>query len=148
MTPEVSFAIWGERGSIDLLAWHPPTRTLLVIEVKTELVDVGDLLSVMDRKVRLAPEIGAGRGWRPRRVAALVAFAEGSTNRRHVAQHATLLRTAFPRDGRRMRRWMLDPATEQGRIAGLLFFSDSTTGTAKHGHAPVKRVRSRDARSG
>ncbi len=67
--------------SIDLLAWHAPTRTLLVIEIKTELVDVGDLLSVMDRKVRLAPEIGAGRRWRPRRVAGLVRPLRGAAGR-------------------------------------------------------------------
>jgi len=41
--PEVSFSIWGERGVIDLLAWHPGRRALLVIELKTELVDVGEL---------------------------------------------------------------------------------------------------------
>ena len=33
---EVSFAHFGERGSIDLLAWHRQTATLLVIEIKTE----------------------------------------------------------------------------------------------------------------
>ena len=32
---EVSFAVYGERGSIDLVAWHPGTRVLLIIEVKT-----------------------------------------------------------------------------------------------------------------
>ena len=31
--PEASFSIWGERGVIDILAWHPPTRTLLVVEM-------------------------------------------------------------------------------------------------------------------
>ena len=35
---EVSFAHFGERGSIDLLAWHAPTATLLVIEIKTSWV--------------------------------------------------------------------------------------------------------------
>jgi transcriptional regulator with XRE-family HTH domain len=45
MASEVSFAIWGERGVIDLLLWHPDRRALLIIEFKTELVDVGDLLS-------------------------------------------------------------------------------------------------------
>src|SRR5262245_40210248 len=34
---EVTFSHFGERGSIDILAWHPPTRTLLVTEIKTEL---------------------------------------------------------------------------------------------------------------
>ena len=28
---EVSYSEWGERGSIDLLAWHAPTASLLVI---------------------------------------------------------------------------------------------------------------------
>ena len=51
--PEVSFSIWGERGVIDLLAWHPGRRALLVIELKTELVDVGETLGTMDRKQRL-----------------------------------------------------------------------------------------------
>ena len=31
--PEVSFSIYGERGVIDILAWHPVRRTLLVIEL-------------------------------------------------------------------------------------------------------------------
>ena len=39
-SPEVTFAIHGERGIIDILAWHAASRTLLVIELKTELVDV------------------------------------------------------------------------------------------------------------
>jgi transcriptional regulator with XRE-family HTH domain len=33
--PEVSFSIYGERGIIDILAWHPGRRMLLVIELKT-----------------------------------------------------------------------------------------------------------------
>ena len=31
---EVSYSVYGERGSIDVLAWHAPSRTLLVVEVK------------------------------------------------------------------------------------------------------------------
>jgi transcriptional regulator with XRE-family HTH domain len=37
VAPEVSFSDFGDRGSVDLLAWHPATRTLLVVELKTEL---------------------------------------------------------------------------------------------------------------
>ena len=65
MASEVSFSIWGERGVIDLLLWHPERRALLIIEFKTELVDVGDLLSTMDRRRRLAAQIVKSRGWRP-----------------------------------------------------------------------------------
>lgn len=35
--PEVSFSIYGQRGVIDILAWHAATRSLLVIELKTEM---------------------------------------------------------------------------------------------------------------
>ena len=37
--PEVSYSIYGERGVIDNLAWHEETRSLLIIELKTELLD-------------------------------------------------------------------------------------------------------------
>ena len=36
---EVSFSVYGERGIIDIVAWHEATRTLLIVELKTELVD-------------------------------------------------------------------------------------------------------------
>ena len=41
---EVTFSRMGERGSIDLLAWHAATRALLVVEIKTELVSLEGLL--------------------------------------------------------------------------------------------------------
>ncbi|HYN63296.1 MAG TPA: XRE family transcriptional regulator, partial [Candidatus Limnocylindrales bacterium] len=36
---EVSFNRFGDRGRIDLLAWKPGRRILLLIEVKTEIAD-------------------------------------------------------------------------------------------------------------
>jgi hypothetical protein len=66
---EVSFSIYGERGVIDVLAWHAATRTLLVIELKTEIVDVNSLLGQVDRYRRLgAPDRARSRlGTRLRR---------------------------------------------------------------------------------
>jgi len=83
--PEVSFSIWGERGVVDLLAWHPGRRALLVIELKTELVDVGEMLGTMDRKRRLASTIAAERGWDPATISAWIIIAGGRTNERRVA---------------------------------------------------------------
>jgi hypothetical protein len=34
---ELTYSEFGERGSFDILAWHAPSRTLLVIEIKTDL---------------------------------------------------------------------------------------------------------------
>lgn len=41
---EVTFSVYGDRGSIDILAWHAASRTLLVVEIKTELGSVDGLL--------------------------------------------------------------------------------------------------------
>ena len=69
---EVSFSIRGERGSIDVLAFHPATATLLVVEVKSVVPDVQATFVTLDRKTRLASEIARGRGWRPSRLGRLL----------------------------------------------------------------------------
>lgn len=138
VAPEVSFAIYAERGWIDLLAWHAPTRTLLVIEIKTEIVDVQELIGLVDRKARLASKIASDRGWIARQVATLVVVAEGPTNRRRVAVHSSILKAAFPADGRAARRWLRSPV---GKFAGLTFFSSASGSNAKSGFSSQKRVR-------
>jgi transcriptional regulator with XRE-family HTH domain len=64
VAPEVSFSIFGERGSIDLLAFHSTQGLLLVVEVKSALPDLQAMLVTLDRKARLAPRIAQDRGWR------------------------------------------------------------------------------------
>ncbi|MEA2676479.1 MAG: hypothetical protein QOJ81_620 [Chloroflexota bacterium] len=120
--PEVSFSVYGERGWIDILAWHAPSRTLLVIEVKTELVDVHETLGVLDRKKRLAPGIARERGWHALNVAVWLALEEVSTNRHRVQQLAPLLRAALPSGTRAMNAWLSHPA---GSIAAMTFLSNS-----------------------
>ena len=68
VVPEVSFSVWGERGSIDIVGWHTASRTLLVIELKTEIVEAGSLIAQVDRYRRLGPAIARDRGWSPVRV--------------------------------------------------------------------------------
>ena len=112
--PEVSFNHFGERGVVDLIAWHPASRTLLLVELKTEIVDVNDLLAVTDRRRRLAALIVGQFGWEPERVGQWVVVAEGRTNRRRVADHRTALRAAFPEDGRSIGGWLrIRPAQRQ-----------------------------------
>src|SRR5512138_9010 len=38
--PEYSFNVYGERGSVDVLAFHPERRVLLIVEVKTRVTDL------------------------------------------------------------------------------------------------------------
>jgi transcriptional regulator with XRE-family HTH domain len=109
--PEVSFSIYGERGIIDILAWHPLTRTLLVVELKTELVDINDLMGSVDRKRRLAAELSGKRGWREASISTWVVLADGRTNRRELARHERVLRAKFPEDGRVVRGWLRRPSS-------------------------------------
>ena len=97
---EVSFSVYGERGSIDLLAWHPPTRTLLVVEAKTTLASVEETLRRHDVKVRLAASIARERfNWDARSVARLLVLPEGMTERRRVARHGAVFERAYPQRG-------------------------------------------------
>ncbi len=140
LVPEISFSVYGERGVIDILAWHAQSRMLLVIELKTEIVDINELMGTIDRKRRLAPVIARERGWVPASVSVWVVVADGSTNRRRVRAHRTTLRAAFPTDGRTIAGWLRRPAAP---VACLSFWSDSPVTRVKSDLATVKRVRRR-----
>ena len=134
---EASFSVYGERGSIDLLAWHADRQALLIIELKSELLDLQDLLATLDRKRRLAPVIARERGWLPRIVATWVVLEEGHGNRRRVATHGAVLRHAFPADARVMGRWLIRPDTV---VAGLSFLTIARPMNARRTMAPLRRV--------
>lgn len=138
LAPEVSFAIYGERGVIDILAWHPGRRALLVIELKTDLADMNELLGTFDRKQRLAAQVAAGRGWDPATVSAWLIILESRTSRRRVAAHEAMLRTALPDDRRTIRRWLRDPVR---RVAALAFWTDTRGMTGGRARKPIRRVR-------
>lgn len=136
LAPEVSFAHFGERGVIDLLLWHPARRALLVIELKTDLVDVNEMLGTMDRKRRLAWQVAKQRGWVPTTVSAWIVVAASRTNERRIAAHRTMLRAGYPAGARTMRAWLADPA---GDVAGLSMWPAAAI--AGRGLAPKRRVR-------
>jgi hypothetical protein len=125
VVPEVSFSVYGERGFIDLLAWHAPTRTLLVIELKTEIVDANELLGILDRKTRLARRIAVERGWSPLNVSTMLVVAGSSTNRARIQALEPMLRAALPLGSVEMSAWLRAPV---GRVAGLLAFQNFNWG--------------------
>jgi len=117
--PEVSFSVYGERGSIDALAWHPRHRVLIVVELKTSLVDLQALISGVDRKARLAAGLAREWGWTASAVASWVVVSEGRTSRRRLHEHRDVLRVAFRADGRAVRGWLAAPGRS---IRGLSFW--------------------------
>lgn len=140
--PEWTFNHYGERGSIDILAWHEPTRTLLIIEVKTRIVDVQALLASHGRKVRIAPLVlSKERGWTPLAVGRLLVLPEGSTPRHEVSRHAATFEATYPARNRTVRDWLGAPV---GSLGGLLFLRVTAPGGIRRG---ATRVRTAD-RSG
>ena len=119
---EVSFNVYGDRGSIDVLAFEPVSGALLVVEVKTVITDVGATLMVLDRKMRHARALAATRGWHARTLGRLLVLPEASTARRRVDAHEATFRNAFSARNVEVNRWLAAPA---GAISGLLFLSST-----------------------
>ena len=122
---EVTFNHFGERGSIDILAFHPGSRTVLVVEVKSVVPDVGGMLAAIDRKVRLAADIARDRGWKAEHVARLLVLPEVSTARRRVLDHETTFANSFPARNVDVNAWLRSPTKP---LSGLIFLSAARDG--------------------
>lgn len=137
---EVTFNHFGERGSIDLVAWHVPSRSLLIIEIKTVIVDIQSLLSAIDRKARIGRMISADRGWRSRAAIPVLIVAEGSTARRRLAEHAPLF-ARFSVRGRRAVAWIRDPQPLDHPAGLLIVATLPTVRPADRRRAGRQRIR-------
>jgi hypothetical protein len=113
---------------------------LLVIELKTDLADMNELVGTFDRKRRLAREVAAKRGWDPVSVSAWLIVASSRTNRRRIQAHRAMLAAALPDDGRTIRRWLQDPIRP---VDGLSFWPDMRGGTGRPDSTSIRRVRAR-----
>jgi transcriptional regulator with XRE-family HTH domain len=141
---EVSFSIWGERGSIDVFAFHPANGALLVIEVKSVVPDSQATLHGLDRKARLAAQIAASRDWRPRHVSRLLVIRESATSRRRIARLAATYDAVLPARGSQVGRWLRNPDRP---VAGLIFLPvDSHSGAKRIARGPDRVNPTRSAR--
>lgn len=138
--PEATFSVYGERGAIDLLCWHQDRRALLVVELKTEVVDVNELLGTLDRKRRLARVAAKEYGWIPETVSVWLIVAASRTNRRRIVAHRTMLANAFPDDASTVKRWLASPA---GRLAAMSTWretADDIGGLRLHAPRRIRRA--------
>ena len=107
---EVEVGAGSVRGWIDLIAYRPADRALIVDETKGDLPDVGAFqrsLAFYEREARAA----ANRlGWSPTRVVVLAAMLDSATMARRIADNGELLRRAFPSLVERLLDWIDDPA--------------------------------------
>jgi transcriptional regulator with XRE-family HTH domain len=98
------------RGWIDILAYHPIHRLLLVIEVKTTIDDVGRLLRTLGWYTRSSRQAAHARGWRPAQITRLVAVLASDEVDARIGANRGLLDRELPGDPDAMLRWIGDPS--------------------------------------
>lgn len=136
---EYTFNHYGERGSVDVVAWHPGRRCLLITEVKGRLLDTQDTVAALGRKARIVPGLlEREHGWRPAAVGVVLVLSELTANRSAVARHAATFAVAYPHRGRDVRRWLREPTDG---LLGLWFLSPSSHMTGTRPIGGRKRVR-------
>jgi transcriptional regulator with XRE-family HTH domain len=138
--PEASFSHYGERGIIDVLGFHPRTRTLNVSEIKTGIWDVGDVLGRLDVKSRNAIWVARQRSWQPLHVIPSLVLLDGRTARRRVADHEALF-APFDLRGRVATGWLKRP--DRAASGLLAFIRMPTTASGRLRQAGRQRVRLR-----
>jgi len=121
---EVSYSRYGERGRIDLLGLDPASGVLLVVELKTELVDVQALLGSIDAKARLARHVADHFGWEVRAVVPAIVFAEHRTTRERLARLDALF-DRYSLRGRAAISWLRRPEAAGSALpGGILWFTE------------------------
>ncbi len=136
---EFSFNDYGDRGSVDVLAWHAERRALLVVETKSRLANLQETCRSLDIKARVVPRLVAqSRGWRPSVVGVVLVVQESTRERAAVARREAIFSTSFPGRTLEIRRWMRRPETP---LRGLWFLRLANTSCAKRRSAAGTRVR-------
>ncbi len=103
------------RGFIDVLAYHPPTGLLLVIEVKTEIHDLGAIERSLSWYERDAVTAARRRGWQPRRILGSLLLLATEANDDRVVANRTTFATGFPLRARDLSALVAGEGTQVGR---------------------------------
>lgn len=107
VVPELTYSVFGERGSIDLVALDRASRTAVMFEMKTMIASVEEVLRTTDAKLRLLPGLIQERyGWRPTTTVRVLVLGATRTNRRRVERHETVLSAVFPGSTVATKRWL------------------------------------------
>ena len=119
---EVSFNHYGDRGRVDVLAFHPALAVLLVAEVKSAIGNTQDTVGRLDVKARLGGVLAEAAGWpMPTTVVPALVVGDSRTARRIVAEHDAVF-ARFETRGRQALAWVRRPS--RPAPTGLLWFAN------------------------
>jgi Predicted transcriptional regulators len=105
-------------GWIDLLAFDPNTGTLLVVEIKTRLDDVGAIERQLGWYERSAFEVARRLAWRPRRVLGWLLILASEEVEDALRSNRALMAQAFPTRAKAM-SGLLDGTDHRGLGRGI-----------------------------
>ena len=98
------------RGWIDILAYHPDHRLLLVIEIKTEIRDLGAIERTLGWYEREAWAAARRLGWRPRKVVGCLFLLATEMNEARIGDNRAAFSAGFPIRATELRRIMSNEA--------------------------------------
>ena len=127
---EVQIGDQHPRGWIDLLAFRPADRALVVEEAKTEIPDMGGLQRSLSFYAREARTVAAGLGWPARSVTVLVVGLDSDAMARRLADNRAIVEQAFPGSVPAMAAWLADPGTPAPRGWTLALVDPTVRGEA------------------
>jgi hypothetical protein len=131
---EVSFNHYGDRGRVDILAFHVATRLLLIVELKSALSDLQETLGRLNVKVRLGRALARDLGWTDvGGVVPALVIGDPRRSRQTVAAHPALF-DRFELRGRAALAWLRRPRSPHP--SGVLWFAKIPNSR----HMTVKRV--------
>lgn len=124
---EVSFNHYGDRGRCDLLAWHPSSSSLVVVEIKSRIGDVQEMLGRLDVKVRLGPLLAGQCGWpQPASVVPALVLQDDRATRAVLGRHAAIF-ARYGLRGRAALAWLRSPIS----ASGLVWFEGADSDQAR-----------------
>lgn len=107
---EVEIGHGGPRGWIDLLAFRPRDRSLLVTEIKSDLQDLGEVQRTLAFYAREAPAAARRRGWHALRTASALILLDSEAVAQRLIANRLPIATAFPGRAAALGAWLADPA--------------------------------------
>jgi len=107
-------------GWIDLLGYREGDASMAIVEIKTDLPDIGGLQRQVSWYEREAPHAARRLGWRPEFAAVIVVCLDTTAVARQLRDHRPVLGPAFPGDARALSAWLRDPAAPHPRRRTLV----------------------------